>query len=56
MTQSVALTGDVENKNETLVGNPEEKRSFGRLRYIQVNDKKVNKKLTLLTPRRYAGD
>jgi hypothetical protein len=50
MTQSVALTGDVENKNETLVGNPEEKRSFGKLRYIQLNNKKVKSKLTLHTP------
>ena len=50
MTQSVALTGDVENKNETSVGNPKEKRSFGKLWYIQVNNKKVNTKLTLHTP------
>jgi hypothetical protein len=50
ITQSVALTADVENKYETLVGNPEEKRSFGKLRYRQVNNKKVNTKLTLHTP------
>ena len=39
------VTGDVENKNKTLVGNPEEKRLFGKLRYIQVNNKKVYRKL-----------
>jgi len=50
ITQSVALTGNVENKNEILVGNPKEKRSFGKLWYIQVNNKKVNTKLTLHTP------
>jgi hypothetical protein len=50
MAQPVALTADVENKNETLVGNPEEKRSFGKLWYIQVNNKKVNTKLTLHKP------
>jgi beta-lactamase superfamily II metal-dependent hydrolase len=50
LTQSVALTGDVENKNENLVRSPEEKRSFGKVRYIEVNNKKENTKLTLHTP------
>jgi hypothetical protein len=50
MTQSVALTGDVEDKYEILVGNPKEKRSFGKLRHRQANNKKVNTKLTLHRP------